>query len=580
MKFSEKIKELRKKIDPKSQELIDRIKNNEKLIKVYRHKFFASGVMVVVLIIIAFSLFYSGSSYRMNSLNNKAENYYYSGKYDKAINIYNKMFYAKDDALAAAKIADIYSIKGDMENSKKYIERAKNAHSENSDAVNYILFDEFINKEYKQAIHDGEEALSIFKGDKKLIKTMYSVYIASGEKQKANNLIKAYEKDLKSAYDFAEYARILIISGQVDKGLSELKKASEIDKDEYKIYDVLSQTSVYNKDELLQAISKLSNENKEEVTYKIWLAKVYSLDVSTAADAKKILDTLNGKNVGQLEIKLIQAVVDQNTGEIEKADQIITGIIAENNHDYKILHTAGWFYLSKKDYEKAEKYSRESIALNKDYTDNYSFLMPEILKARGKENLSEPYFRAALQKEPYNYNIMLNTASYYLDSVSKEKALEYFALAGTVKPEDAEIKYNMAIIYLTQKKDTEGMQLLKECIKLDDSVPKYHRTLGTVYFLNNNKIEALKEIRYAFNADENDILTLNNAGCYYVTENNDVERGLFNLTKALQGIDKNTDKYTQDTINDNYNKVKKLSEDLKKSKVNDTLKIPDLVLFY
>ena len=546
----------------------------------YKHKYFPSAVVVGVLIIFAFSLFYSGSSFRMNILNNKAENYYYLGKYDKAIKTYNKMFYSKNDALAAAKIADIYSIKGDMVNSEKYIERAKNANSDNSDALNFILFDELMNKDYKQAIIDGETALNTFKGDKNLIKTMYSVYIANGEKKKADNLIKTYEKDLKSAYDFAEYARILIISGEMNQGLSELKKAFEIDKDEYKIYDVLSQTSVYNKDELLQAILKLSNDNKEENAYKMWLAKVYSLDASTASDAKKILDTLNGKDLGKLEIKLIQALVDQNTGETEKADQIINGIIAEKSSDYKILHTAGWFYLNKKDYYKAEKYCRESIALNKDYTDNYSFLMPEILKANGKYNLSEPYFRTALQKEPYNYNIMLNTASYYFDAGNKDKALEYFALAGTVKPEDAEIKYNMAIICLTEKKDAKGIELLKECIMLDESVPKYHRTLGTVYYLNGNKKEALKEIRYAYNADENDILTLNNAGCYYVTENNDVERGLFNLTKALQGIDKNTDKYTKDTINDNYNKIKKLSSDLKKSKVNDTLKIPDLVLFY
>jgi len=569
-----------KEMGPKLKDIVKKIKNNEKVQRVYKHKYFHHCSIAAILIILMFSFLYSQSSFRINNLNNKAESYYYLTKYDKAINVYKKVFNAKNDPLVAAKIADIYSIKGDVNNSRKYIEKAKEIESDKSDAVNYIVFDEFMNKDYSQAIADGEAALKKFKRDKKLIKTMYAVYMANNEKEKAVSLIKTYEEDLKSAYDVAEYARMLMISGQINAGLSELRKAFDIDKDEYKIYDVLSQASVYNKDDLLEAISKLSKDNKNDAAYKMWLAKIYSLDASTASDAKKILDNLDTKNLGKFEIKLIQAVVYQNTGESQKADEIITSIIKEKGSDYRILHTAGWFYLNKKDYDNAEKYCRQSIAANKDYTDNYSFLMPEILKGQDKENLSEPYFRTALQKEPYNYNIMLNTANYYLDLSNKDKALEYFKIAEVVKPNDAELKYNMAVIYLTQKKDTEGIAMLKSCIKINDANPKYHRTLGTVYFLDGNKKEALKEIRYAYNADENDILTLNNAGCYYVTEDNDVERGLFNLTKAVQGIDKNTDTYTKDTINENYKKVKKLSDDLKKSKVNDKLKVPELVLFY
>lgn len=557
----------------------NRITDNRKLNRAYNSSLFVPAILGIIMVALTGIVFYSGSSFRMNNLKEKADNNFLMAKYEEAIKDYNKMFQSRRDPLIAAKIADIYSIMGESDKSKEYIEKAKSMKNPSSEALNYIIFDELVNGDYNEAVKDGEAALNKYNEDKQLIKTMYAVYLAKGD-SKAQTILNTFEADSKTAYDIAEYARMLMISGKLDQGLKQLRRAFEIDKDEYKIYDVLSQSSVYNKDELLEAVSKLSKDNESDPAYKMWMAKIYSLDKATATDSKKILDTLDIDSLGKYEINLILAVVYQNTNEQEKADEIIAKMIQENQGDYRILHTAGWYYLNKKDYDKALDYCRKSKEVNKDYTDNYGFLMPEILKARGQYYLSEPYFRIALQKEPYNYNIMINTANYYMGLDNKDKALNYFKLAEIVKPQDAELKYNMAVIYLTMKKDAEGIELLKSCIKIADSNPKYHRTLGTVYFLSGNKADALKEIRYAYNADENDILTLNNAGCYYVTEEYDVERGLFNLTKAVQGIDKNTDAYTKETINSNYKKVKQLSDDLKKSKINDKLKLPELVLFY
>lgn len=577
MIMHKKLEIIKRKID----NFKNKISKNKIFDKIYNYEHLSTVVFSIVFIIFIGVVFYNGSSIRMNNLKNAAQDNYYMSKYDVAIKYYNKIFSSTRDPQVAAKIADIYSIKGEKEKSKEYVDKAKEMKNLNSESYNYIIFDELINGDYDLAVNDGEKALDLYKGDRQLIKTMYAVYMAKGETKKATNMVNSFGTNLKNAYDTAEYARMLMISGQMDQGLAELRKAYDMDKDEYKIYDVLSQVSVYNKDELLQEISELSKTNPNDPSYKMWMAKIYSLDKSTATDAKKILDTLETDNMGIIEIKLIQAVVYQYNNEETKADEIIKKVISENKDDYRILHTAGWFYLNNlKDYDKALDYCRKSKAANPDYTDNYGFLMPEILKARGQDYLSEPYFRTALQKEPYNYNIMLNTANYYMGLNNKEKALQYYKLASVVKSDDAELKYNMAVIYLTMKNDAVGIELLKSSISIDDSNPKYHRTLGTVYYLSGKKKEALQEIRYAYNADENDILTLNNAGCYYVTENCDVERGLFNLTKAVQGIDKNTDSYTKETINSNYKKIKKLSDDLKNSKVNDKLKVPELVLFY
>lgn len=513
--------------------------------------------------------------------NNAAEEYFYKGQYDKAIEEYIKL-QQKDPAegLWYAKMSEIYSVMGNIESSKEYLGKAKELGSKNAEVLNYIVFTEFMNKDYSSALQQGEDSLAQFPKDKKLIKTMFTVYMANNMLEKAKELIAGYPVDIKSAYEIAEYARMLMIVGQWEEGYQELRVAWNVDKDEYKIYDVLAQISVYNNDIILENVTSLAEKNPNDLAYKMWLAKIYSLSEATAENATKLIEELKQHDIGKIEIKLIEAAALQNLKQTEKADELIKKVIDENKDDYRVLHTAGWYYLNKMNFTLAENYCRESIAKNKDYTDNYGFLMPEILKAQGKSVEGEPYFRTAMYKEPYNYNIMLTIANYYwYTTKDTEKALEHFKFAEIVKPNDGDIKYNMALINISNNKTDEAVELLKQSIKISDGTAKYHRTLGTIYLLNGKPAEAIKEIRYAYGSDETDIMTLNNAGCYYTTQDLNLERGEYNLRKAQEGITETTDKYTSDTIKSNYKKVKELLDKYNNGS-SGTLKIPELTLFY
>lgn len=517
---------------------------------------------------------------------NKAEAYYYEGNFDKAITEYESLL--KQDSskvLYLMKISEIYSVKGDIKNSEIYIDKAKKTKSKNAELLNYIVFTEFMNKNLKGALSDGETAIKLYPKNKSIIKTMFSVYMANNEIDKAKLLILGYPLDIKSAYDCAEYSRMLMLSGDFDKGLQELQFAYEKDKDEYKIYDVLSQIAVYNKDLILEKITDLSNKMPKENSYKMWLAKIYSLSPDTADMADKIMVSIKNENLGKIEVKLIQASILQNSKDTNKnkeADKLIEEVISKNKNDYRVLHTAAWYYLNKKDLVKAEKYCKESIVKNKNYTDNYGFLMPEILKAQGKSIGGEPYFRTAMYKEPYNYNIMLNVANFYwYTTKNTEKALEYFKLAELIKPEDPEIKYNMALINISNNKLDDAIPYLKACIKLSDSVPKYHRTLGTIYMNKGMNNEAISEIRYAYHADEEDVLNLNNAGAYYYLIDGNLDKGLYNLQQAYEGLSKgNYDKYTKDTITSNYNKAKEVYDKYKNGKGGESIAVPNFIFFY
>lgn len=518
----------------------------------------------------------------LSKLAAEAEKHFFAQEYDLAIENYSKL--VEKDKLSPKwniKIAEIYSVKNDLNNSLKYIDLSKKYEKIDAETYNYIVFTEFMNGKYEEALKDGNIALSKYPKDKSLIKTLFTVYMGNNKVDDAKEIISNYPVDTKSSYDTAEYSRMLMLVGKWEEGYSELKRAWELNKDEYKIYDVLAQISLYNKDSLLQNITALSEKHPNDLVYKMWLAKIYSLSADTIDEANKLINELGSKDVGDMQIKLIKANVYKNMDKLNESDKLIENVISEHPDDYRAYHSAGWYYLYKKDYKKAKEYCNKSIEMNKDYPDNYGFLMPEILKQGAEKLIGEPYFRTALFKEPYNYNIMLNLAnSYWYTANDSGKALEYFNLASIIKPQDAEIKYNMALIKLAGGKGNEAIEILKTCSKLDELVPKYHRTLATIYMTQNKSKEAKAEIKNAYQADQNDILTLSNAGCYYITFEQDLERGFYNITKAYEGLNDSYDDYTKKSIVENYDKAQKLKESYTKGKDNQILKIPEFTLFY
>lgn len=548
---------------------------------------------VLLAVIIGTNLINYKENKKINISTVLAEDYFLSGDKDKAIEEYNRLaVYDKLSAKWDLRIAEIYSVSGDFENSNKHLNLARELKNLTQEDYNSITFTELMNKDYEKAKEDGEIALSLFPNNKALIKTMYTVYMANKQGDKAKELLSKYKVDENSAYDYAEFARLQLISGNKTEGYENLKKAWHLDKDEYKVYDVISQIALYNSNDLLQDIAGLMEKDKEELSYKIWLAKIYSSNVNTADQAMKIINEIKGKEVGKIEINLIEAYNLQNQGKNEEGDSILSQVIKDNPEDYRTYHTSSWYNLKKKDYDASLKDCLKSISLNRNYPDNYAFLMPQILLAQGKNKEAEPYFRRALYIEPYNYNIMLNTANYYwYTEKNVEKAYEYFKIAEIVKPDDPEIKYSMASIHIIAfeasedkdvrlKEGNEALELLNNCAKLNPEEPRYRRTKGTLLMKLGKVAEGIKEIKYAYQADESDLLNLNNAGVYYITVELNVERGLYNIQSAFNRMTEATDEYTRKNLTENLNKAKDLSAKIAASQGNEIINIPDFVLFY
>lgn len=591
--------------------LVHNVYANEKfkkyILPVRKNKYFIPAVSIILCLSVSVgitagikSVMGERKQEEASIASNSAEIAFYNKKYDIAIAEYTKMQEnEKDWPIWNMKIAEIYSVKGEFVKSNELIgkvyetrnklvdvkkdkdkEKDQDIEAKDKELMNLIVFTTLMNGEYKKALEYGEVFLKKYPTDKNLLRTMTTIYLVNGNKDKAKEIVDIYQIDNESASDLAVIARMNMLVDDFDEGFALLKKAWYKDKNEVKVFDVIAQITDYNKTDIVDRISKLEKKEPDELAYKMWMAKIYSMSKDSARKADELIEKLNDEDVGNINLMLIKANMYQNMGEIEKAKEVLDDVIKDDPKSFIGYHAAAWQDYNNQKYDVAFKDCVKSIAMNKDYPDNYGFLIPEILTKQKKGEEVEPYYRTALYKEPFNYNIMIKIAEYYGNTIKNTaKALFYYDLAARMKPSDCEIYYNMALINLNNQKPDDAIELLKKSIAINDKDPKYHRALGTVYLNKEKNDDALKEIRKAYSINKIDILTLNNAGCYYISVDGDIDRSMVNLKAAYDGMTKETSVEDREIITENYNRVKELSKAYNKRN-GASLKVPDLKLFY
>lgn len=496
--------------------------------------------------------------------NNKAEQYYYDGKFDEAINEY--MLMQNDDVwpIWTVKAAEVYSVKGDMaqadnllreavvkrdkvmlENGDKYIEQ-------DQELINKVVFTFYINNELDQAESLGEYYLTTYSKYKPLLKTMFAVYLANGDAESAEDVVASYSVDDESAYDLAILAKMQIMLGNYDDGLDNLKKSYNLDKNEIKSFDVIMETCEFDKSTLLDEINKLSEENPKEEAYQVWLEGINKLDESNKDLSKVIIDEINTN-------------IDVDT--LDK-------------DSYVYNYVEAWSYYNKGQYDKALEACNEAIVANPKYTNTFGILITKILIATENPDKVEGYFRTAIYNEPFNYNLITSIGKIYendLKNYDKAKKALNFALSLN-KDEDV-LYYNLAFIDLAMENTDEAITNLKKAISVDENNYKYYRTLGTLYFNNKDYDKAIESIRKAYSLNEKDVLSLNNAACYYIMVEKDIWRGYSNIESAYNDMPSDLDEDLKELITSNYEEIKKVYDKY----VNDestAINIDNLKLVY
>ena len=536
----------------------DSLKSNKKLIKnKYVEPIITIGLSILFAFVVLISIQSMMGTKTVTITNNKAEEYYYDGKYDEAINEYMTM--QKEDAwpIWTARVAEIYSIQGDitqsnnllkeaivkrdklmLENGDEYLEQDK-------ELINEVVFTFYMNNDLEQAESLGEYYLESYNTYKPLLKIMFAVYLANDEKDLAKGIVNSYPVDKDSAYDLATLAKMQIMINDYDNGLENLRLSYEIDKNEIKSYDVIMEACQFDKEKLLKKVTELSEENPKVEAYKAWINEINSFDEKNIDFSKNVIDEIKN-NI--------------NTDELEE-------------DSYVDLYIKAWENYNKGQYDKAKEFANEAILANSDYENTYGMLMPNILIATENSDKIEGYIRKAIFNEPYNYNLIVNIAKLYEDKLSNlDKAKYYYDYALTLNKNNDELYYDLALLNLKMDKVDDAILDLNKAIAIDEDKSDYYRALGTIYYNEKEYDKAIENIRKAYSLNEKDVLALNNAACYYITVDKDVWRAYSNIESAYNDMPSSIDSESKKLITNNYNAIKKVYDKY----VNDENTIVDV----
>ena len=364
-----------------------------------------------------------------------------------------------------------------------------------------------------------------------------------------------------------------------DVAFSNLKDSWNKNKDEIKVFDIIEEMANNNIKDTIDKITSLSQKNPEEKAYKVWLAKCYSMDESKTGKGIDLLEELKDEELGDSVFKSISAKIEKNAGNTEESNNIIKSIRDKKEKTYVDYNIEGQYYFDNKEYDKALESCKQSIIKNREYSDNYGFLIPDIMIKKKQVEIAEPYLRTGLRKDPFNYKLILKVADYYDSTIKNiDTAYSYYNLATKINPKDDKIYYSMALANLNNHKSEEAITQLKKAVELKGNEIIYHNTLSVIYFNNKKMDDSIKEARAAYAIDKNNIMALNNAGCYYITNTDEIERGINNLLGAYEKIDNNVDSETRSTITINYEKAKQYLKDYNQN--NSKATKPELQMIY
>lgn len=530
----------------------------------------------------------------VNITKNSAEVLYYQNKYDEAILEYGKLQEKEEWPSFLVKSADIYSLKFEREKSintlkeaiikrDKLVMEKEIEDSKDKELINDILFTFIMNKEYGEAISFGEQYINENGYNNDIIKTLFSAYLANDFIFKAEEIISKYELDENSAFQLAEVANMNMLVNKWSEGLDLLNKALAIDKNEIKIYEVLEEMKVFNEVTLIESLNNIIEENPDDESYKIMLAKVYSKDKNTASQAEELINSMKSLEGYGSSVDLIKYDIYKNLGEdeiakesLEEATEKAMEEKPESSYYYYVL---GLKAFSIGNFEEALLASKKSIIANEKESNAYISLIPDLVSSMGEYKKAEVYLREYMHKNPFSYRTIIKFADYYVSEGSNDKAREFYEIAINIRKDDENLFYSLVNLDIAEGNWENGIEKMNSAIEVFDENSNFYRTLGALYLENEEYDKGIENIRKAYELNEEDILALNNASWYYINVEKDVNRAYENIKTAYEEMPISLDEDIKKELSANYVRIKSVYDGLQEGKTPNYSTM-NLKLFY
>jgi tetratricopeptide (TPR) repeat protein len=188
--------------------------------------------------------------------------------------------------------------------------------------------------------------------------------------------------------------------------------------------------------------------------------------------AKQLFSSALSQNPNYPEALINMAAVLYDEGKYWKAWGTLMKALKIAPDSPEVHNNLGSVYKKRGDLPEAAAEFREAIRLKPDFMEAYNNL-GNVLKSQGHYDEAIKSFELCLQLKPDSAEVYTNLGNTFRKSGNNEKAISAFSRALEINPQLALPHLNLAIIYLSGKKETEkALYHLRKTIELDPSIPQ------------------------------------------------------------------------------------------------------------
>lgn len=399
--------------------------------------------------------------------------------------------------------------------------------------------------------------------------------------------IKGAEKELQKAYELdkqnekiqLEYANVLLIKKEYQEVKTFLAQAfTDIENESKRLttigYAFLGEQKIADAKDFFTQAEKI----KITPSVQLGFAKIALLEKDFKA-SETIIAAILKQEPENYEALIFKAVLAREQNRFKEALSIYDHLLTKKPGNLVLFFNRAQTKYNFKDYEGAEK-DAARVLKNNDNIPQANYLMALIKYAQENFSVSEQYAQKVLNVIPQHYQSMYIAGKADIRLGRLNQAEKYFTQILSQYPDNLEVQYTLARIYLSQN-EAEQALLILQAIDQDtlDKNPKMLLLLGTAYLILDEKEKSLEIINRAKKLAPKEQLVSEQLARIYLFSGD-----VTNAIKELEKLDvtkKDNTTFQYQLImsymkNKTYAKAKDLILELQKLSPDD----PNLIVFH
>ncbi|MCX7830981.1 MAG: tetratricopeptide repeat protein, partial [Acidobacteria bacterium] len=230
------------------------------------------------------------------------------------------------------------------------------------------------------------------------------------------------------------------------------------------------------------------------------------------------------------ELRTAQEIRD--SGDLEKAKQMLLGIIKRNPTNVPALSILGGIYLYENKLEEARVCFAEQLKL-KPQMDGAHLNLGTVYKRLGNFALAEKEYRAALTVNPRMTEAVANLSQLLINQNRMKEAKEILENAISNQMEDADVYFEAGVLYAMESNFERARYCFTKAVSLNPMNHQALANLGKIAFKQNKYDEAIAYYERASKINSSNPDYYATIGSLYLNGKNDIDKAIFYFRKAV-----------------------------------------------